>query len=210
MTEQLDISPDKSARSDPPAWLNPYQLETWFRWRDNALVDLVSDWNGLNGQIMYGSRRPTSSIQDLMEVLQSGRLAAMGQKSGGEFEPIPAIEWMRMPIAPLDQAQQHPYFNILFKREDVLAIFPATGGTLKVGNSAAAGEGCRKVASNRQLNHGQIEERAREMLAERPSLARGAAAAAIVAELPRNPRTGKLRDARYIERIIGKLWVGGF
>jgi hypothetical protein len=72
---------------------------------------------------------------------------------------------------------------------------------------AASGEGI--VPSNRQLDHGEIVSRAAALLRHQPGLSRGSAAASIVAELPTNPRTGKPRDTRHIERMIGHLWEGG-
>lgn len=65
------------------------------------------------------------------------------------------------------------------------------------------------VPPNRQLNHAKIIEQAASMLTARPGISKGSAAASIVADLPRNPKTGKPRDTRHIERIIAHLWEGG-
>jgi hypothetical protein len=75
-------------------------------------------------------------------------------------------------------------------------------------NSAAAKPERGKVPANRQLDHEKIRDRVREMRRERPNLSKGSAAASIVAELPNNPKTGKPRDQRGIERIIAPLWEG--
>ena len=75
-------------------------------------------------------------------------------------------------------------------------------------NSAAARLGRGKVSTNRQLDHEKIKGRVREMRDEQPDLSIGSAAASIVAELPSNPKTGKPRDQRGIERIIAPLWEG--
>ena len=75
-------------------------------------------------------------------------------------------------------------------------------------NSAAAKQGGGKVPANRQLDHEKIRDRVRKMRREQPTLSKGSAAASIVAELPNNPKTGKPRDQRGIERIIASLWEG--
>lgn len=71
------------------------------------------------------------------------------------------------------------------------------------GNKSAS---ARQTPANRQLDHNAIIQEAAELLAAQPTLSKGAAAASIVAELPHNPRTGKPRDTRHIERIIAHLW----
>jgi hypothetical protein len=68
--------------------------------------------------------------------------------------------------------------------------------------------GGRTTPPNRQLDHGEIIARATRMLGDQPTLSKGSAAASIVAELPPNPRTGKPRDTRHIERMIAHLWQG--
>ena len=75
-------------------------------------------------------------------------------------------------------------------------------------NSAVAKQGGGKIPANRQLDHEKIRDRVREMRREQPNLSKGSAAASIVAELPNNPKTGKPRDQRGIERIIAPLWEG--
>jgi hypothetical protein len=67
----------------------------------------------------------------------------------------------------------------------------------------------RNVPANRSLNHDEIIAQAASMIAARPGISKGSAAASIVADLPRNPKTGKLRDTRHIERMIAHLWEGG-
>ena len=123
-----DISP-ASRESTPeklPIWLNPYQLEAWVQYRDLAIVAKAGDWNGLAGQRMYGDDAPTvGSIGELIEALQGGQIPAQGQKNGETFQPIAAVEWSRISLAPLDLSRQHPYERIHFHRDDVLAKFPA-------------------------------------------------------------------------------------
>lgn len=65
------------------------------------------------------------------------------------------------------------------------------------------------VPANRSLNHDEIIGQAISMLAAQPGISKGSAAASIVADLPRNPKTGKPRDTRHIERMIAHLWEGG-
>lgn len=67
----------------------------------------------------------------------------------------------------------------------------------------------RGVPSNRQLDHAAIVQRVVEMRRNQPGLSKGSAAASIVAELPPNPKSGKPRDTRNIERMIAHLWEGG-
>ncbi len=65
------------------------------------------------------------------------------------------------------------------------------------------------VPANRQLDYDAIRRRASELRAERPAISIGSAAQSIVAEIPCNPKTGKPRDSRHIERMIAPLWEGG-
>lgn len=74
---------------------------------------------------------------------------------------------------------------------------------------ATSAVGGRNVPANRELDHGEIIRQAASMLTAQPGISKGSAAASIVAELPPNPRTGKPRDTRHIERMIAHLWQGG-
>ncbi len=82
-------------------------------------------------------------------------------------------------------------------RAELLSAFPRTdsGGGI--------------VPPNRKLNHHEVIRQAADMLATQPSISRGSAAASIVADLPPNPKSGKQRDTRHIERMIAHLWEGG-
>lgn len=66
-----------------------------------------------------------------------------------------------------------------------------------------------EVPENRQLDHSQIISEARKMRKVQPKITIGSAAASIVEGLPPNPKTGKSRDTRHIERLIAHLWEGG-
>ena len=72
----------------------------------------------------------------------------------------------------------------------------------------SGGNGGGKVPPNRQLDYEKIRERVTIMRKQQPDLTIGSAAASIVAELPPNPKTGKPRDQRGIEKIIAPLWEG--
>lgn len=63
-----------------------------------------------------------------------------------------------------------------------------------------------KATRKRALDHEEIRRKVTEWLREQPTLSKGAAALAIAHDLPRNPKTGKLRDTRHIETIIIDLW----
>jgi hypothetical protein len=63
-----------------------------------------------------------------------------------------------------------------------------------------------KAPANRQLDHADIIGRAVALRAEHPDISLTSAAASIVAELPRNPTSGKQRAQRHIERMIARLW----
>lgn len=92
------------------------------------------------------------------------------------------------------------YLLVEVKRDDLLNSFSVgTGDNDPKGNPPA----------NRQLDHGAIIQRAQTMRSNQPGISKGSAAASIVAELPRNPKTGNPRDQRGIEKIIAHLWGGG-
>lgn len=88
-----------------------------------------------------------------------------------------------------------------FLSADIMRAFPASA-------IEPAGAGGGIVPANRQLDHAEIIAKAAAMRSKQPSLSKGSAAASIVEELPRNPKTGKRRDYRHIERMIGHLWEG--
>ena len=124
----IRIAPREAGKVPPelPPWLNPYQLVAWVQYRDLAMVAKAKTFNGLAAQHMYGTESRVGSIVDLERALQEGRLTAHGLTNSGEtFVPIPAVEWTRVRLAPLDLARQHPYVRIQVKREDALALFPS-------------------------------------------------------------------------------------
>lgn len=58
----------------------------------------------------------------------------------------------------------------------------------------------------REIDRDMVLDRARMIRAEYPQVSKASLAASIAAELPANPRTGKQRDARGIEKLIAQLW----
>lgn len=110
-----------------PIWLNMYQLTAWVLYRDPAIVAKAVDWYGLAGQNMYGTDPKVSGYAPLEKALQSGELIAQGAKRGESFAAIPAVEWTRLRIAPLDMAHQWPYVSIQVSRADAEALFAPAG-----------------------------------------------------------------------------------
>jgi hypothetical protein len=85
------------------------------------------------------------------------------------------------------------YDNVLVERAGPLAALNAQ----------------KRRANNRQLDHKKIIDSADSMLTINPDISLTSTAASIVADLPPNPKTGKPRDQRHIERLIDHLWGGG-
>jgi len=92
-------------------------------------------------------------------------------------------------------------FDVAIRRKNLVEAFQPEGP----GHVVAGGN----VPANRKLNHDDIIGQAASMRAAQPGISKGSAAASIVADLPRNPKTGKPRDTRHIERMIAHLWEGG-
>ncbi|QWC57472.1 hypothetical protein F7D01_10605 [Erythrobacter sp. 3-20A1M] len=140
--------------------------------------------------------------RDFLEKILSGEVRPMARQNGQgrqmraeEFVGIGARatggDWLDLDPQPL------------FASAEVMRVFPAS-------EHGPAGAGGGIVPANRQLDHAAIMAKAGAMLSEQPNLSKGSAAVSIVAELPPNPRTGKPRDTRHIERMIAPLWEGGF
>ena len=97
------------------------------------------------------------------------------------------------------------YINVVVARDELLKHF----GSEWRGANAVSSKPGGNVPANRKLNHAEIIGQAASMRAFQPGISKGSAAASIVADLPRNPRSGKQRDTRHIERMIAHLWEGG-
>lgn len=75
--------------------------------------------------------------------------------------------------------------------------------------NSTASNGPPRSGRKRSLDHEAIRDQARELRHEQSSISIGSAAASIVTDLPANPKTGKPRDTRGIERIISPIWPPG-
>lgn len=109
---------------DLPIWFNPYELVVWVRYRDPMIVAGNGDWHGMAAQNLYGTDPIYGHVGDLVRKLQEGHLIGYGIRAGEPFAPIPAIEWTRIALAPLDLGRQNPYSEIRFARAEVLKNFP--------------------------------------------------------------------------------------
>ena len=149
-------------------------------WPEGAI--LAHAGRALLEKILVGEVRPMARENGHGRQMQAEDFVGIGAKESGG-------DWLDLDPQPL------------FASADIMRVFPA----MELGPD---GNGKGKVPANRQLDYEKILERVREMRAERPGLTKGSAAASIVAELPPNPKTGKPRDQRGIEKIIAHLWEG--
>jgi len=150
----------------------------------------------------------------LSYALRSGELPLWVAPLDGPEKPVPAESILEMDHATMVSGTYRPpndrgwlHGRPLFIKWSDWVKFVAKANAEKE-FPPASGNGEGKVPANRQLDHKKILERVREMRAEQTGLSKGSAAASIVAELPPNPKTGKPRDQRGIERIIAHLWEG--
>ena len=148
--------------------------------------------------------------RDLQRAIEGGAVRTQGRPTqDAKSEDLRPTDWRGGKVVYYRTATLVSAANILSEwacdiavhRGDLWAAFPAPDGrpTAKAGG---------KVPNNRQLDHEEIIARAEVMREERPDISLGSAAASIRAELPPNPKTGKLRDQRGIERIISHPWEG--
>lgn len=176
-------------------------------------------WEGdrdiiLGGQHQIAGKHcpsPRETEADLLAAIERGAVATIGRRDhDAPAGPLEKERWRGGAVvyscgtAQLVSAKSKltPWaFDIAVRRADLVDTFPA-----EMQSAIAAGG---KVPANRQLDHDEILGRAASMLAEQPGISKGSAAASIVADLPKNPRTKKPRDTRHIERIIAHLWEGG-
>jgi hypothetical protein len=147
---------------------------------------------------------------DLLNAIERGAVSTAGRADrNAKSAPLARGDWRGGTVVYSDGAAQlvsakNPLTtwasDIAVNRADLVKAFPPEE---KPGRSKGG-----EVPPNRQLDHDAIFDRVIAMRVERPALSKGSAAASIVAELPPNPRTGKPRDARYIEKLIAHLWEG--
>lgn len=115
--------PDSNT-DEMPFWLNMFEVEAWVCFRTHIAVARASDWYGLAGLKSYDPKPLSGSFASLETALQSGELIANGCHQGGSFAEIPAIEWTRLAIAPLDGRRTYPYSDIRVGRDQLLRHFP--------------------------------------------------------------------------------------
>lgn len=148
---------------------------------------------------------------ELLNAIQCGHVGTSGRLSKGaeatDLQPSiwrgGTVVWHDGETVLVDAKQKLTAwaFDVALRRKDLVATFQpeGPGGVVAGGN----------VPANRKLNHEEIIGQAATMIAAQPGISKGSAAASIVAELPHNPKTGKPRDTRHIERMIAHLWEGG-
>jgi len=108
-----------------PAWLNPYQLMAWLRYRDAALAQKTETATQLAALTFYDDREIIAGEEEVATALQEGRLTAYGAKAEEDFAPIPPIEWTRFRVAPQNPKRLWPYVAVQFPSSDVQAQFPS-------------------------------------------------------------------------------------
>lgn len=138
--------------------------------------------------------------------------------AGGDLQIWRIHNAREVPFSPIDLLESNIRFGIFksFERPQLdmqgakIWVKRADWETFleKLEHPAGRTTNMDNVPPNRQLDHEKIKGMAASMRDERAGLSIGAAAASIVELLPPNPRTGKPRDNRNIERIIAPLWQG--
>ena len=148
---------------------------------------------------------------DLLNAIQCGLVGTSGRLSKGSVatDLSPSIwrggtvVWHDGETVLVDAKQKLAAwaFDVAIRRRDLVATFKPEGRD--------PNEPGGKVPPNRKLKHNEIIAQAALMRSAQPSISKGSAAASIVADLPPNPKTGRPRDTRHIERMIAHLWEGG-
>lgn len=195
-----DNAPAPITRLQPRADWTVFDAMVWVADRtDTRVLDPKLNVGSFDAMQLYDRQNPLLAAgHDVLGALKGAMLKARRVAPDGSEMAIAAGYWNSKTLRDdPDYTNEH----IVVSAEEVRTAFPAV-------TSAAAKTG-GEVPANRQLDHGEIFERAALMLFEQPNLTKGSAAASIVADLPNNPRTGRPRDTRHIERIIAPLWEGG-
>jgi hypothetical protein len=128
-----------------PPTLNIYQALIWVRYRDLSLLHYrkraddrpiidphsvgtfqhrEADADQVAALLLFSGKPITGSAHDLESALTSGKLTAHGRKESQQFEPIPAMEWTELNVAPRDPARQWPYETIRINSVELLGLFP--------------------------------------------------------------------------------------
>ncbi len=193
----------EQALADDP-WMTLAQAVRWAGWLDQPEPEhgSVSFDDGSwvdNGDLEEQDRLVyLEGVEKVRKALACGQLEAWAQTGGDELIQLPKARWSNHVVGTIVSWTEfyHPYDRIIVEEARVRAIWLPLD----------AQEG---PPPNRQLNHDDIIGQATVMRSAQPRISKGSAAASIVADLPPNPRTGKPRDTRNIERIIAHLWGGG-
>jgi len=208
-------------------WWSPVEALAWIATRSQAFVDLMHQRissgdeydrvSALGTVLAVVSARYCSCLKelpgtepwercecvrnagrDLLGRIMDGRISALDP---GERRNLDAPGFIG--VGDRQGADDWLFLTprLMFYSNHLVAAFPAemTTASPQGGN----------VPPNRKLNHDEIIGQAASMLAVRPGISKGSVAASIVADLPLNPRNGKPRDTRHIERMIAHLWEGG-
>ncbi|MCM3420548.1 hypothetical protein [Sphingopyxis alaskensis] len=128
-----------------PPTLNIYQALIWVRYRDVSMLHYrerpvdrptigppsvgtfrhhEADADQVAALLLFSGKPITGSARDLESALTSGKLTAHGRKESQQFEPIPAMEWTELDVAPRDPARQWPYETIRVNSVELLGLFP--------------------------------------------------------------------------------------
>lgn len=129
-----------------PPTLNIYQALIWVRYRDVSLLHYrerpvdrpiigppsvgafrryKADADQVAALMLFSGKPINGSAHDLEIALTSGKLIAHGRKESQQFEPIPAMEWMELDVAPRDPIRQWPYEKIIINSVELLGLFPS-------------------------------------------------------------------------------------
>jgi hypothetical protein len=145
--------------------------------------------------------------ETLWRALRDGTLRSFLAPASGRILMVPVIYWSGRSPTDVDkiywgrfdgedfEVQAGVGLPVLLPRQE----FEAWRKTLAAREKP-------KATRKRSLNYEEIRRTVAQWLRERPTLSIGSAALAVAEDLPRNPKTGKRRDARHIETIIGDLW----
>lgn len=190
----------------------------YFHERHSGLGRLIEAWRNMRHEVERGSVKirgrftQTYSLADArladLEDLTGNLLATFSQldvSTGGiRRQPLgsPDVIWQEDPHS-FDR-EVEAFGDDARAAEGYLLVEVERAGLMKTHRARER----REVPLNRSLNHDEINRQAASMRAARPDISKGSAAASIVADLPHNPKTGKPRDTRHIERIIAHLWEG--
>lgn len=187
-----------------------HDIEIWqntagdlmFRDPSGAVIEPRAD--GSHPPFMETFRQASRTIH---EALRDGSLPAYVAPASGIPLLLPRFYWNGV----IPESLHHVYRGMM--PDDHGAGCPVLLSRLAFDEWRAAkvksAQSGGNVPANRSLNHDGIIGQAASMLAAQPGISKGSAAASIVADLPRNPKTGKPRDTRHIERMIAHLWEGG-